>query len=342
MKLLSFYASRALAHLIMPATSIMMLCLAVNGAFAESYETFDPQGSINTIPTGIDSKGRICGYWDDAQSIRHGFVRAANGKITTFDAPGAVNTSVSGIDSKGNITGDFFDGTHQHGYLRNAAGDITVFDAKGDDTHSNAIDAHGGTVGFYGFDGQNQLHGFLRTRSGKIKTIDSTDALEVIPTAVIANGTVAGWIFNGGGTGPAISAFIRYPDKTLDVFSIEPNEDAQIVAMNADGTTTGYYMKNSNNRGFVRLADGTVAGFDPKDSENTIPKAIGPDGTVVGFYQKPDGAVHAFIRTPDGKIASFDVKDAIETYAQAINASGAIAGHWLDTSGLAHSFIRTP
>ena len=51
--------------------------------------SFDPPGSMDTIPRSINAAGTITGYYADAARTNHGFVRAAHGAITTFDVPGA-------------------------------------------------------------------------------------------------------------------------------------------------------------------------------------------------------------------------------------------------------------
>jgi hypothetical protein len=75
-------------------------------------------GSIETVATSIDNRGRIAGWYLDDNNVAHGFVRAATGKIKTFDPPGSIYTLASGIDS-GAITGSYLDsGGAGHGYLR--------------------------------------------------------------------------------------------------------------------------------------------------------------------------------------------------------------------------------
>src|SRR6266566_3123304 len=53
--------------------------------------TFDPPGSIGTVPVYINPAGTITGYYFES-SATHGFVRALDGTITTFDAPGSFGT----------------------------------------------------------------------------------------------------------------------------------------------------------------------------------------------------------------------------------------------------------
>ena len=47
--------------------------------------TFDPAGSINTVPLSINPTGEITGFYEDTSFLNHGFVRTRDGTITTFD-----------------------------------------------------------------------------------------------------------------------------------------------------------------------------------------------------------------------------------------------------------------
>src|ERR1700751_6291537 len=67
--------------------------------------TFDaPRAGLGsgqgTVPTSINSAGTITGYYVDAGSIFHGFVRDKDGIITSFDA-GPNFTIPTSINPKG-------------------------------------------------------------------------------------------------------------------------------------------------------------------------------------------------------------------------------------------------
>ena len=54
-------------------------------------------------PAGIHSAGAITGFYVDASSVQHGFVRAPGGKITEFDPSGSILTNPNAIDEPGGI-----------------------------------------------------------------------------------------------------------------------------------------------------------------------------------------------------------------------------------------------
>jgi hypothetical protein len=82
-----------------------------------TFTTFDGPGAtfVGTVPTGINSKGEITGWYDDANGAAHGFLRAPDGTFTTFDPPGYTGTDPLGINSAGTITGVV---GHGHGFVR--------------------------------------------------------------------------------------------------------------------------------------------------------------------------------------------------------------------------------
>jgi hypothetical protein len=67
--------------------------------------SFDPPGSSGTLAQSIDISGAIAGYYNDANSLPHGFVRSPQGMITSFDPPRASFTYAIGINDLGVITG---------------------------------------------------------------------------------------------------------------------------------------------------------------------------------------------------------------------------------------------
>jgi len=73
---------------------------------------------------GINPAGTITGYYADNNSVYHGFLRTARGKITTFDVPGAGTGNWQGtlslnITPDGATTGWYIDANGvYHGFLR--------------------------------------------------------------------------------------------------------------------------------------------------------------------------------------------------------------------------------
>jgi hypothetical protein len=107
--------SNCTVHGFVRARNGIITSFDVPGAGADGYNL---QG---TFPQGINDLGEIAGYYEDANTVNHGFVRTANGAITTFDAPGACSTEappagcayngtfVLGINLLGAVVGQYWD-----------------------------------------------------------------------------------------------------------------------------------------------------------------------------------------------------------------------------------------
>src|SRR5258707_305874 len=130
--------SKALA-LLTATTFLATLGLAIQASAQitqDQITTFDA-GPNGTIPTSINPRGEIAGYYFGSTApTAHGFVRDKDGTITSFDAPGAGSngTIVVGINPSGEITGYFFDVNYAvnhttHGFVRDRDGAIVSFDA---------------------------------------------------------------------------------------------------------------------------------------------------------------------------------------------------------------------
>ena len=95
--------------------------------------TFDPPGSIYTVPTSINPSGAITGYYQDASQGWHGFLRATDGTLTTFDPPGSATVTYTfSINPAGAIAGEYLDYDADgksvvHGFLRAPDGTFTIF-----------------------------------------------------------------------------------------------------------------------------------------------------------------------------------------------------------------------
>src|SRR5437763_332610 len=145
-----------------------------------------PQGTFPSefTPAGINPAGTITGFYVDASSVRHGFVRAPGGKITEFDPTGSILTNPNAIDALGEITGFYFDANFVgHGFLRALDGTMTSFDAPGADTTPGtgngtfgvSLTPNGEVEGIY-VDAQGVLHGFVRSSQGIFSTFDAPGA----------------------------------------------------------------------------------------------------------------------------------------------------------------------
>lgn len=176
------------------ALLLAIFVLATAGATEASagITTFDPAGSIETIPTGVNADGVIAGHYEDTANVYHGFVRAADGTITSFDPVGSVSTSSLGINRDGVIAGYYEDSSGvNHGFVRAADGTITSFDAGPSDTYGLSINKHGDVVGDYAGSDFRE-HGFVRAANGTIVSFDAGLGGDTHPASIASDGTITG------------------------------------------------------------------------------------------------------------------------------------------------------
>jgi hypothetical protein len=228
-----------------------------------------PQGTFpsNITPMGINPAGAIIGFYVDANSVQHGFVRAPNGIITEFDPTGSIFTDPNAIDQTGAIAGFYFDANFVgHGFLRTPNGTITSFDAPGADhtpgsgngTFGVGLTPSGEIEGVF-VDVNGVLHGFVRSNQGTFTTYDAPGA-----------GTGA-----GQGTLP------------------ESNNTA--------GAITGQYIDgNFVNHGFLRHTQGSFSVFDVPGTgtgpgQGTIPVDNGDSGAIIGEAIDASNVIHGFL-----------------------------------------------
>jgi hypothetical protein len=132
---------------------------------SQAFATFDPPGSVQTNPHSINSVGAITGWYWDADTVSHGFVRDPQGNIVSFDAVGSQNTSPMVINDFGAIVGNYSDSNGaSHGFVRDPQGTLTVIDPPGsNETYAAGINDVGVITGGFSKDGGKTWVGFVRT-----------------------------------------------------------------------------------------------------------------------------------------------------------------------------------
>lgn len=248
---------------------------------------------IETIPIGFDTTGDIVGIYVDASSQVHGFVRAAsNGAITILDVTGEDTGKEEGtfpvcINGAGEIAGDYSttlttsSGTNSfsHGFIRNAGGTITTFDAvtlptsygsTNPGTYVIGINASGEVAGFY-IDGAGAEHGFLRSASGTVSTIDAPNA-----AAGAEQGTVVTGIDAAG----------------------------DVIGAYTDTNNMIHGFVRSASTGTITVID--VPGAGTSAYEGTYPDALDAAGDISGSFTDANKVVHGFVLPAGGTISTYD------------------------------------
>jgi len=262
-----------------------------------------------THPISINSRGEIAGYYADANTVYHGFVRAANGEITTFNAPDAdavIGTYVSSMNSKGEITGWYF-GTDQvyHGFVRAARGAFTTFEISDVELFPGSINSNGEVAGDYTTVSDSVPQGFVRSADGVITLFEvPNDTYGAHITGLNRSGEIVGWYWD---VNEDLHGFVRNPNGTIITFDPLDSVDTNPTSILSSGEIVGWYLDGIDerlpNHGFVRSADGVITSFDYPDvyGQGTLPQSINSSGEITGWYvdfSTVDYVDHGFLREP--------------------------------------------
>ena len=231
-----------------------------------------------TFPAGINDAGLIAGYFIDANSVSHGFLRSPSGSFTTFDAPGAgtspgQGTTVLGLNLEGAVVGFFLNAKTYYAFARTPDGKFKTFSAPGACNMSVEEGCHGTgawNINFFGTivgpyedtSGNFVAHTFVRSSDGRFVTF------EVPGSSMEA----------GQGTLPA-----------------------SLSGLNDFGAITGlYYDANNVFHGFLRKPDGTFIKFEAPGADTTdeffrtFPNSLNDVGSIAGNYLDPGGVYPGF------------------------------------------------
>ena len=346
--------------------------------------TFDAPGAgtapgQGTIAFGINPAGAIAGFTRDANSARHGFLRAPDGTITVFDDPNAGTCSTScgtigngqgtrafAINPVGTITGSYTDNSGRcHGYVRAANGTFTQIDAPDAGTGpfpqgtfpSNitpmGINPAGAIIGFY-VDASSVQHGFVRAPNGIITEFDPPGSIFTDPNGIDQTGAITGFYFDANFVG---HGFLRVTDGTITSFDA-PGADHTPgsgngtfgVGLTPSGAIEGVFVDvNGVLHGFVRSNQGTFTTYDAPGAgtgagQGTLPESNNTLGAITGQYIDASNVNHGFLRNQLGSFSVFDVPGAGTSAGQGTiplgnNNPGAIVGESIDGGNVAHGFL---
>ncbi len=316
------------------ATALVSFCLC--SAAGAEIVTIDIPGAVGVIPSAMNDKGRVTGYYYNKAKGYHGFIWQLHGALARFDVPNAELTVPVGISAKGVVTGGYNESPEHvsEGFVRAADGTITPFRAPdGHGTYVASANRNGWCVGATG--GKDRFHLFLRSPTGETTefTVPGSSGEQV--DAVNRSRMIAGSVYNAGNG----SAFARSAPGKITMFG---DGSTSVTAMNDLGAIVGRTYANGTYTGYVRTSDRTITTFAVNGALETRPLAINNSGTIAGEFEASDQTWHGFIRTPDGTLTPFDVAGSVFTAIVAINNNGVIAGRYKNAAGDNLGFFGTP
>jgi hypothetical protein len=267
------------------------------------FSTILPPGAAGSKLGDINNRGQIVGAYSDANAV-HNFVRGRRGEYTTFDFPGAPKTAagLGDINDRGRIAGFYpDDGGEYRSFLRDRRGAFTPIEnprargasPSGSGTAVYGINDRGVMVGAYAAGGT--VHGFVRDREGKFKTVDYPGAAETVLSEINERGQIVGAYGDDVGSGTP-------HDFVLDdgaYMSIEfPGASESFVDdVNNRREIVGYYLDAAGAvHGYLRDRRGHYSPIDHPDAAppGSDTNGLNDRGEIVGEnYEYVDTAAQA-------------------------------------------------
>ena len=163
-------------------------------------------GLNGTTSVAINRSGATAGYYYDASSIAHTYIRGTDGTFVEFEVPGAGTASYTGawpieIDDAGNVVGFYYDNNFSsHGYVRLANGTFTTISPPPGINSEMFVDwmnQKGDVAGTY-TDANGTYHAFVRMKNGHFSLFSDPQAgtgagQGTFPIRINNQGQVAGY-----------------------------------------------------------------------------------------------------------------------------------------------------
>jgi probable HAF family extracellular repeat protein len=284
-----------------------------------SFSTFDFPGSHSTFASGIDTAGRIVGYYTDDGGT-HGFV-FNNGAYSAIDVPGAHWTVAYGINSTGQIVGGFGSSdasSGRHGFLL-SGGSFSTFDVPGStDTIARSVNSRGQIVGVYvAADGLQ--HGFLLS-GGNYATIEVPQS-----NSGSANGiNDAGQIVGLAGSGPGAIGFL-FDSTTYSKIEYPRSNYTEPFGLNNLGDIAGQNGGSGGpSQGFRQSGGGFSLITLPDSPVSWDARGVNDLGQIVGTFTGRDDRTHSYRATPAALKEGPALSDGASRVAGVLNGPGLV------------------
>src|SRR6266849_2178678 len=336
-----------------------------------SFLAFDPPGSVDTVPQGVNDRGQSVGRFRDSAGIFHGYLRQGDGSFVTIDPPGSIFTDAFDINDGGTIVGIWQAAAGAfHAFTRSPSGLYSVADFPGAvDSEFTAINLQGIIAGDYDLGDLSTNIAFLDTRG--VFTAFENPAAAPMQTAAL--GINSGNFISGFFDDPAGNehSFVRAPNAQFHNFDFPLADFTDAYKLNDSGNLVGQYATNFPNHGFVLSGAMGLTGppspcqflsFDYPDSRNSGLRGINSAGQITGIYRVIGStARHGFLATPSlggntnqnnacqetanfstrhgASFETFDFPGSTNTQATAITPSGEIVGRYNSSDGRQHGFV---
>jgi len=287
----------------------VLFAFPLPGAFAQEASdsisiqvitTFDYPGDVTqTVPSGINDRGDIIGFYTDSEDVTRGFVRFPDG---TFSAPIVEPNDTVGFTEGRGITDQrlicgWYIGSDEfaHGYFLNR-GVFTEFDVDGaNETLVDGVNDAGDFVGNY--TSETVFAAAFSNIEGMTNTIVIPgDRGNSFAYAINRSRQITGGYQKGG----KIHGWWQDSDGTVYAPFDPPHSKATLpFGVNDQGWVVGRFFRNQQEQreqGFLfRLGTDRFLVFEYPGAVFTSLNGINNDGLICGRYDDGSGLLHGFL-----------------------------------------------
>lgn len=269
------------------------------------YQTLRVEGSVSTMPTGINQRGMIVGTYQlerGADLLMRPFTyrdgtytlyKVGEPAAYSFDDINDLRHIVSNIGHRDFTTETWF-GDRRHHTTLEVPGAV--------DTRAYALNDLDLVAGAYDHDPDE--HGILTTsaftwsRRDGYRTFDAPAAAGLtVAWGVNVEGAIVGVYMDAESV---YHGFLRTRDGSMKTIDYPGSPYTQLMGINDRGDVVGFYQDPSDYilKGFV-LRAGKFVPVGPADAANgSYPYRITDDGRVLGWYMDSNYRVIGFLATP--------------------------------------------
>ncbi len=209
------------------------------------FTPFDVQDSIGTQIRGINNHCDSVGFYMDAQSQSHGFLRDHSGQVTTLDFYGVNQTLPTGINDYGTIVGVYIDDYQVWHYFVYAQGHAVQFDIPNSSIGNGSwpkINKDGSIVGTVFDNDTGEARAVLVSNGASM--LFNVNGNGSSGRAINSAGAIAGF-YAGGQSGYVLR------NGTITLIRVPGALDTHPLGINDQRQLTGAYDDANGSHGFI-------------------------------------------------------------------------------------------
>ena len=243
-------------------------------------------------------------------------------KVTKTDYPGATSTEPAAVNDAATVVGKAVVAGREIGYIESGTTFTQIKIPTATSVLPYAINQSGSIVGAYQTADSN-LHGFMVTKNGKVRTLDFGNQKSTIARDINASGEIVGSYVDSNNNE---QSFI---DQAGQVTTLQPPnyQTSVAVALSSTGYVVGNYVATDNTQHTFLYRTGTYQEVSPPGTYGAFLSGVNASGEVIGYYPSPTGSSsYAGFSYQNDQYSTINFPNASDVFPIAIDDTGRIGG----------------